>query len=372
MTAAPTINQLLRGLAERAPWEKAGSWDPVGLQLGDPAVAVRRSAICHEVTEAVVSELEEDPVDLLVSYHALLFKPTTSLVAGRSPGGRALRLIRAGVALAVVHTNFDVASGGTAEALADALGLEEVRGFAPLYGPDTVKVVTFLPVDAADPVLDAVVAAGAGRVGNYTHCSYRVEGVGTFFAGAGTSPVAGVGGKLNREPEVRIEFVAPRAREAAVLQALVAAHPYEEPAFDVYDRRGDTGMIGRVGRIPPGSTLAEFGERVAEALDGPPLRVAGDLSRPIERVAVVPGSGGEFLGAAVEVGADALVTGDLTHHGAREALDRGLCLVDAGHLATERPGLQRLFAILAALGPECRSLLEPDPDPWRRVTLPGS
>jgi putative NIF3 family GTP cyclohydrolase 1 type 2 len=270
----------------------------------------------------------------------------------------------------VVHTNFDVAQGGTADALADALGMVDAQGFGPLHGPETVKVVTFLPAEAADLVLDAVVRAGAGRIGNYTHCSYRAEGIGTFFAGGGTSPVVGEGGTLNREPEVRLEFVAPRHREDAVLAALVRAHPYEEPAFDVYARRGDAGMIGRVGSVDS-LTLSQFAERVAEALGGPPLRVAGDLSRTLERVAVVPGSGGDFLTLAAGAGADAIVTGDLTHHRAREALDHGLCLIDPGHAPTERPGLEQLLAVVAALGPECRSLLELDPDPWRASTAAG-
>jgi len=367
VTDVASIAEVLEALGRRAPWKKAAGWDPVGLQLGDPAAPVQRSALCHEVTESIVDALEAEPVDLLVSYHPLLFRPTTRLVAGRDPMGRALRLVRAGVALAVVHTNFDVAAGGTADALAEALGLEEVCGFAPLYGPESSKVVTFLPSDAADKVLDAVVQAGAGVIGNYTHCSYRGQGIGTFFAGEGTQPVIGEGGTLNREPEVRLEFVTPRAREAAVLQALVSTHPYEEPAYDVYERRGDAGMLGRIGRIAPGNTLESLSRRVADALGDPPLRLAGNPTRPIERVAVLPGSGVDFLGAAADAGADAVVTGDLTHHRVREALDRGMCLIDPGHAATERPGLQQLFAVLASLGPECRSLLELDPDPWRRL-----
>jgi hypothetical protein len=250
--------------------------------------------------------------------------------------------------------------------LAEALGIVDLRGFGPLYGPEMLKVATFLPADAADVVLDAIVRAGAGRIGNYTHCSYRGEGVGTFFAGGGTRPAVGEGGALNREPEVRLEFITPRAREGAVLAALVAAHPYEEPAFDVYDRRGDAGMIGRIGRIDP-STLAHFAERVAEVLGDPPLRLAGDPARTLEQIAVIPGSGADFLLQAGEAGADAIVTGDLTHHRAREALDRDLCLIDPGHVPTERPGLEQLFAALGALGPECRSLLELDSDPWSRA-----
>ncbi len=359
-----TVSELLSALARRAPFEKAADWDPVGLQLGDPAAHVQRVAVCHEVTEEVVRRLEQTRVELLVSYHPLLFRATRRLLAGKTPTGRALRLAQERVALAVVHTNFDVAPGGTADALAEALGLEEISGFAPLFGPEVRKVVTFLPADAAAPVLEAVSAAGAGRIGNYTHCSYRGEGLGTFFAGEGTDPAAGSRGERNEEPEVRLEFVVPRAVEESVLEALVVAHPYEEPAFDVYERRGDAAMIGRIGRPADGTTLRALAERARAELGHPVLRIAGDRDRALSRVAVIPGSGSAYLVRAAQAGADAVVTGDLDHHRVREALDRGLGLLDAGHAPTERPGLERLYAAVAAIGIETLSFLDLDPDPW--------
>jgi putative NIF3 family GTP cyclohydrolase 1 type 2 len=171
-------------------------------------------------------------------------------------------------------------------------------------------------------------------------------------------------GELNREPEVRLEFTAPVQRETQVVAALVAAHPYEEPAFDVYRRRAEAGMLGRIGRVEPGTVLGDMVRRVRDALGEPPLRVAGALERPVESVAVLPGSGSDFLHQAAAAGADLAITGDIAHHRAREALDRGLMLLDPGHAATERPGLERLFTALAAEGLAVRSLLELDPDPW--------
>jgi dinuclear metal center YbgI/SA1388 family protein len=359
-----TVAELLLSLGRDAPWAKAAEWDPVGLQIGDPAAPVERVGVCHEVTPAVVAAVEREPVDLLVSYHPLLFRPTTRLVAGATPEGRALRLVRAGAALAVVHTNFDAAAGGSADALAAELELGEVRPFGALEGASTIKVATFLPSESADGVLEAVVAAGAARIGNYTHCSYRAEGVGTFFAAEGARPVVGERDALNREPEVRLEFVAPRAREDAVLHALVAAHPYEEPAYDVYDRRGELGQIGRIGVAPAGLDLGSLSAAVRERLGGAALRVAGDARHPVERVAVVPGSGGDWIDSAADLGADAIVTGDVAHHRARSALERGLAVVDPGHAATERPGVRRLLGRVAERAPECTSLLEHDPDPW--------
>ncbi|MGH8935123.1 MAG: Nif3-like dinuclear metal center hexameric protein [Acidimicrobiia bacterium] len=364
MTDRPSIAQLLIALGRMAPWDKAAPWDPVGLQLGDPAAPAVRVAVCHEVTDPVLEVVESDRPDLLVSYHPLLFRPTTRLVAGRSPSGRALRLVRCGVGLAVAHTNFDVAPGGAADALAEALMLAEVAGFGPLEGPDSVKVVTFVPAEAADRVADRMAAAGAGVIGNYTHCSFRTAGTGTFFAGEGATPVAGQGGTLNREAEVRLEMVAPRSREAAVVEALLAGHPYEEPAYDVYDRRGEAGMLGRIGRPPVGATLDSLAELVAERLGADGMRTAGDPRRELIRVAVVPGSGAQFLAEAAGLGADLMVTGDVSHHQAAEALDQGLAVIDPGHVASERPGVQRLYAAVAKVAPEAVDLTHLDPSPF--------
>jgi dinuclear metal center YbgI/SA1388 family protein len=357
------ISDILGALAARAPFERAADWDPVGLILGDPSARARRLAVCHEVTERVVSALETEPVDLLVSYHPLLFRPTQRLVAGATPEGRVLRLARAGIALAVVHTNFDVSPGGTADALAEALGLSEPEGFGPISGSPARKLVTFVPRDAAEALLDALAGAGAAEIGNYSHCSFSAEGTGTFLPREGSTPRAGKRGELSHEPEVRLELVVPSAREAEVIRALLRAHPYEEPAFDLYERRGELRPAGRVGLVPELS-LGELAERVAESLHGSAPRIAGERRRRVSRVAVVPGSGEDLAGAARSAGAEVLVTGDLRHHAARRALDSGLALIDAGHSATERPGLERLLSLVAAQGLETMSLLDQDCDPW--------
>jgi len=343
------VAEVLTRLGQAAPWEKAAGWDPVGLQLGDPSTSAGTVAVCHEVTEWVVAKVEELGVDLLVTYHPLLFRPTARIVAGRSPTGRAYRLIRAGTSVATAHTNFDVAPGGAADALADSLGLIDTVGFGPMDPGESIKVVTFAPPSFADQVADAMAAAGGGTIGNYSNCSFRSEGIGTFFAGDGATPVTGTAETLNREPEVRIEMTVAAARRDAVLGALVAAHPYEEPAFDVYRAMGNLGMAGRVGHPPEPIGLQGLVDRVSAALGESGLRVSGDPGRSVGRVAVVPGSGSSYMGAAAGAGADVLVTGDIAHHRMLDAADAGLSVLDPGHLATERPGIRRLYALVAGI-----------------------
>lgn len=359
-----TVAGVLAALDARVPLAKAAAWDPVGLQLGDPEAPVVRLGLCHEVTQDVVAHAERASLDLLIAYHPLLFTPTTRWLAGATAEGRALRLARAGIALVALHTSFDVAPGGCSEALAEALDLEVEAGFGPAWGAESRKLATFVPEGAADAVLDAVAAAGGARIGLYTHCSFRSPGTGTFLAGAGANPAVGARGTLQREPELRIEFVLPAEREEAVIAALVAAHPYEEPAYDLYVRRGEAGLVGRVGRPRSPSTLGDLAQRARRVLRAPQARLAGDPARRVERVAVVPGSGASFLAAAAAAGADTVVTGDIDHHRARAALDRGLALIDAGHAPSERPGLERLRALLEELGLPLASLLHLDPHPW--------
>ena len=353
-------------LTSLIPADKAAAWDPVGVQIGDPAAEVERVAVCHEVSESVVDRVTEDPPDLLITYHPLLFRPINSLIAGKSPGGRALRLARAGVNLAVVHTAFDVADGGAADALAESVGIDNATGFGPLEGSGRSKIATFVPRDHLDQVFAAMSAAGAGSIGRYGGCSFRSDGVGTFNPTPLAAPVVGSSGVLSEEPEVRLEMIAPASQADAVIAALVGAHPYEEPAYDVYSTRSNEGFVGRSGRLTEAMSLGALAENVESSLPSEIVRTAGEFNAPIVTVAVVPGSGGGFIGAAASVGADAIVTGDVGHHQAVEALDRGIAVIDAGHAPTERPGLKRLYASVAALAVETQDLTKLKTNPWGR------
>lgn len=358
-----TVGELLEELSQQLPFSRAAAWDPVGLQLGDFVAPAHRVAVAHEITEQVMARLEEDPVDLVVAYHPLLFRATNRLVADRSAGGRAYRLVRAGTALGIVHTAFDVAQGGAAEALASELGLTQLRGMGPLWPADTVKVVVFAPESDADDLVAAMSTAGAGDIGAYSSCSFRVAGTGTFLAPPTAHPTTGRPGEMNRTAEVRIEMVAPKGRADDVIDAIGSVHRYEQPAFDVTDVVANAGFVGRVGELEAPMTLGEFADRVSTRL-GTTVRVAGDAGRTVVRVAAVPGSGSTYLGSA-SGRADVLVTGDVSHHRARDALDSGLAVVDAGHVPTERPGVRVLYSLVAELVEDVVDLTSIDPDPWK-------
>ncbi len=353
------IDDILAALDEVAPFDRAIGWDVVGLAVGDSTADVDTVAVCHDATGPVVDAAIAAGVGLLITYHPLLFRPTRRFTSGPDAAGRAFRLAAAGVAVGTVHTAFDVAPGGAADALAAAVGIVGPSGFGPMWGGDSAKVVAFVPAEAADAVAAAMADAGGGTIGNYSSCSFRSEGVGNYTAGPGANPTVGSQG-ANTLDEVRLEMNAPAGSVDAVVAALVAAHPYEEPTYDVYDRRGDAAMLGRQGPIAS-VTLGDLAAAIAETLTCAP-RVAGDMNRSVSSAAVLPGAGGDFITAAA---ADVVITGDVRHHEARLAMESGTAVIDAGHAATERPGVRALYAAVSQIA-ETVDLTAVDADPWGR------
>lgn len=343
----------------RYPERDAADWDATGLQVGDPDDAVSRVLVCLDVTDSTLDEAAHRACDLILAHHPLLFRPLAALTPATPAGRLALRAARQGAAVLAAHTNLDVAEGGTTEPVVRALGLEDPRPLRPFgEGPDgqldEVKLVTFVPQADTHTVLAALSAAGAGVIGEYDQCSFRVAGTGTFRPSDAANPASGQRGRLNEEAEDRLEVVVPRAGLKAVVDALWDAHPYEEVAYDLYPLLAPPGAagpakgLGRVGDLPVETPLRALADRLAAGLPAPFLRVAGDLDRTVRRVAACGGAGDQLIAAAVAAGADVYVTGDLRHHPTLDALASGLALVDAGHYATEAAALPALTEALAA------------------------
>lgn len=349
----PSLSHVVALLARRYDPTWAESWDAVGLVCGDPDAPVERVHFAIDPVQQVADEAIAARAQLLVTHHPLYLGGTTSVAATSAKGRVVHRLIGAGVALYVAHTNADVAKPGVNDALASALGLSDTDPLSPLPHGSLDKIVTFVPVADAERVLDAVAAAGAGTIGGYTRCAYLGDGTGTFTPGVTTSPAIGVPGKVERVRETRIETIAPRRLRAQVIRALLAAHPYEEPAYDVTELAAvPSGLgLGRIGDLPAPTTFGAFTAAVSTALPATSwgVRGAGDPDRPVRTVAVCGGSGGSLAETAARLGADVLVTSDLKHHSTSEAVaDLGIGLVDAAHWATEAPWLDDAAALLTS------------------------
>lgn len=334
------LERVLAHLDDWYPPHTAEPWDAVGLVWGDPAAEVRRILLAVDPVAAVAAEAVAEGADLLVVHHPLFLKPVHGVPA-TTPKGRVLAgLAGAGCALFSAHTNADQALGGVSEALATGLGLTDLVPIQPAAAADRDKIVCFVPEDSHAVVRAAMSRAGAGVIGDYEGCSFSLAGTGRFLPGAGADPVIGERGQETEVPELRLEMISPRARRTAVVRALLQAHPYEEPAFDIYPL-GDPGTAstgtGRIGTIPQ-TTLSEFAAHVAQTVPrtAQGIRVAGDPDRPIRRVALCGGAGDFLLDAIAAAEVDVYLTSDLRHHPASEFTERaGPALIDVPHWAAE-------------------------------------
>lgn len=359
-----SVGDVIAVLERHYPTSRAESWDRVGLAVGDRSAPVERALLAVDVTSAVLAEAEACGAQLIIAHHPLLLKPLHAVDQDEPKGRLIMAAARARISVYAAHTNADKPQRGVSAALARAIGLVDAR---PLQ-PDVIELITlttYVDVDHAEAVRTALHDAGAGAIGDYDRCSFSSPGTGRFRPLPGSDPFIGTtpnrlsDAHAEEVDEVRIEVVAPRARRVEVVAALLAAHPYETPAFHLTEFSlpdPDSGL-GRVGRLAEPTTAIDFARRIAAALPKTVggVRIAGDPDRRIERVALLGGAGDSMLDSARSCGADAYVTSDLRHHPASESAEweGAPVLLDVAHWAAEWTWLPELAELLAA---ECPGL----------------
>ncbi|MBA4065507.1 MAG: Nif3-like dinuclear metal center hexameric protein [Isosphaera sp.] len=348
----PAVADLVAHLDRFAPPATAADWDNVGLLLGDPADPADRVMTCLTLTPDVAAEAVAERANLVVTHHPVLFRAAKRLTAGTPDGKVVLPLLRAGVAVYSPHTAFDNCPGGANDTLCRLLGVASPEPLRPRPAAGQCKLVVFVPDADLGKVSDALFAAGAGVIGQYRECSFRLTGKGTFFGTDAANPAVGEKGRREDVDEWRLEVVVPERAVPAAVAAMRRAHSYEEPAFDVYPLKPTAaGGEGRVGELAVPTTLGELADRAKRELKAASVQVVGDLSRPVKKVAVACGAAGEYLSDSVRSGADVFVTGELRFHDALAARDAGIAVLLPGHYATERPGVETLAGWLAANWP---------------------
>jgi dinuclear metal center YbgI/SA1388 family protein len=368
-----TIGDVERVLHQIAPLALAQEWDNVGLLAGDRRDVCRGAMLCIDLSPDVLAEAEQIGTNLLVCYHPPLFKPINRLRADQ-PGTESLlwRAAQLRCAIYSPHTALDAAEGGTNDAIASLCDLTNVEplGFAE---PDAgqCKVVVFVPEEKVDEVAEAMFAAGAGWIGHYHHCSFRLRGEGTFWGTEATKPAIGQAGRLERVEEVRLEAVCPRDILPQVVAAIRATHPYEEPAFDVYPlQRAPAGTgAGRMGALRQPTQARQLADKIARAVGSKIAMLAGDATATVEQVGVVVGSAGRW---AIQQRrfeqVQALVTGELKHHDALAHVATGKVVIALGHWASERPVLASLAGRLETHVPGLAvRISKADRDVWQAV-----
>ncbi len=331
----PQIRHLTAYLEAFAPLAYQESYDNSGLIVGDSNAEISGVLVTLDATEAVIDEAIAKGCNVVVAHHPIVFKGLKK-INGKTYVERAvIKAIKNDIALYAAHTNLDNVSGGVNFKIAEKLGLENVRILAP-KSQVLSKLVTFVPVADTQRVLDALYATGAGQIGNYKNCSFRVNGTGTYQAGEGANPAIGEVGEYHEEAENRIEVIVPTQQQGQLLNALQQTHPYEEVAYyltpldNQYQEVG-SGAVGELTTPLDGQAwLAYLKEKMNLNL----IRYTALPDRSIRRVAVCGGVGSFLLPDALRAQADVFVTADYKYHEFFDA-DSRILICDIGHYESE-------------------------------------
>ncbi|OPJ57056.1 Nif3-like dinuclear metal center hexameric protein [Alkalithermobacter paradoxus] len=332
------LKDIIKIFENKYPKNLAYDWDNIGLIIGDSQRDIRKILVALEATEEVVDEAIEKDVDLVITHHPFLFKGLKRVTKDTPKGNCIYKLIKNDIAVYSSHTNFDIAYDGLNDEICSMLELENIKILDKTKADKMYKIVVYVPLSHEDKVREALGLSGAGHIGNYSNCTFNTKGIGTFMPLENTNPYIGSKGNLEKVQEVRIETICSENILSNVISKMIDAHPYEEVAYDIYELRNE-GMkygLGRIGDSKENMTLGVFAQYVKEKLDISDLRIVGSPNKEIKKVAVVSGSGSSMIHNAYSMKADVLITGDVKYHEAQEALELGICLIDAGHFGSEK------------------------------------
>lgn len=330
----PRISDIINEIEQFAPLSLQESYDNAGLQIGNPDAEAEAALLCLDVTEAIIDEAASRGCNLVVTHHPLLFRGIKRIGINSERERIIIKAIEYGITIYSAHTNLDNASRGVSHEIASRLGLSDIKVMVPQQGR-LLKLVVFTPKNYARRLSAALFAAGAGAFRNYDSCSFESEGNGSFRPCEGANPFIGELGEIHIEPEIRQEFLISNDIKSRVVAALIATHPYEEPAFDLIPLDNasldtGTGVVGNISPMP----VAEFLDMLKKQMNVSSLRYSQGRSSTVSRVAICSGSGAEFIGNAIRSRADVYITGDVKYHDFTEK-GSDIIIADIGHFESE-------------------------------------
>ncbi len=319
-------------------WEK----DNIELQIGKHSDKTTGILLTLDVTSDSLIKAKEEKCNLVISHHPLFFNPLKNINLENEKGNLIEFAIQNKITIYSAHTNLDFTKDGVSFELAKVLGLQKVD-FLEKAPSTQYKLVTFVPEDKVNILIEKLSEAGAGIIGNYTHCSYQLKGKGTFFGLEKTKPTVGEKGKLESVDEIRLEMIFEKWKLDKVLSTLIKNHPYEEPAYDIYPlvNRNVNYGFGAVGYLKEKMTASDFLKLVKAKLRAPSLKYTPGSKKFLSKIGVCGGSGSDLIQSAVNQGCDAFVTADLKYHTLLDYSDK-ILLIDAGHFHTEYPVINAL------------------------------
>ena len=339
---------LVEAMDKLAPRYLAEDWDNVGLLIGNPAQEINKVLTCLDVTEDIIDRAIAENFNMIISHHPFLFRSMKKIATDKPLGRMIQKILSNNIAVFAAHTNLDTTLGGVNDVLAIKLGLTKLQPLMISYREEILKLGVNVPTEYAQQVREAIAKAGAGFIDNYSDCSFSYDGIGRFKAQEGATPFIGEKNIIAEVPETRIETVFPAKIQARVIKALLKAHPYEVPAYDilptknVYHENG----LGRIGILENPLSLEDFAQNIKSILPGDTFRYVKANDKLVKKVALCSGAGVDFLDKAAMKGADTYITGDVKYHDAQHAQDLGINLIDAGHFGTEMPVVDKIAEYL--------------------------
>jgi dinuclear metal center YbgI/SA1388 family protein len=330
-----SIRDIVSALETLAPPAYQESYDNAQLITGNPSDPVKGVLCTLDVTEEVVQEAIDLGCNLIVAHHPIVFKGLKSLTGKNYVERTVVKAIKNDVAIYAIHTNLDHVQHGVNKKICDKLGLIDTRILSPKPSL-LMKLTTFIPLEQTDQVMQALDQTGAGRIGNYSSCSFQVEGTGTFRPSEEASPTIGTSGELERVAENRIEVMFPTYLKSKVIQALKQAHPYEEVAYYLQHLENENQEVGAgmLGRLESPMNEIDFLHYLKDKMDLKVVKHTALCQKEIKTVAVCGGAGIFLLPAAKKAGADIFITSDIKYHEYFDA-ESQLIIADIGHYESE-------------------------------------
>jgi dinuclear metal center YbgI/SA1388 family protein len=368
------IKDIQKKVETIVPLGLAQDWDNVGLLIGDSKRDVKNILLSIDITSEVLAEARRLKSDLIISYHPIIWDGLKQITMGVA-SNIVYELLRADIAVISLHTALDVVSGGINDVLAEIVGIKDgkaIGDYVENSARENYKLVVFIPAESVSKVSNAIFEAGAGIIGNYSHCSFQIEGEGSFLPLGGARPAVGKRGKLEKVAEIRFEAIVPSDKLGAVISAIMEAHPYETPAFDCYKlfNPQDKIGLGRIGKLEKPTPLRKIINNIKKQTGAKAVGIVGKDSRVVKTAAVCAGSCGKIINTIIADKADLYVTGELKHHHALAAHEAGLTCLCLSHTVSERFILKKLAKQLQKLLKEVKiriSKADADPFTWKEL-----
>ncbi len=330
------VKEVTAILEELAPLTYAEDFDNVGLLVGNSESEVTGILVTLDTLETVVDEAIAYGCNLIVSFHPIIFGGLKKLTGATYVERVVIKALQNNIAIYSMHTALDNCKEGVNAKICEVLGIENPEILIPQK--NTIKkLTTYVPKSDANNLMNSLFESGAGNIGNYSNCSFTNDGTGSYKPEANAKPTKGKIGETHFEEEVQIHMTYPKSKEASVLKALFKNHPYEEVAYEIYSLENNNQHIGMgmVGYLPKAINESQFLKNVKKTMNASCIRHSNLMGKPVQKIAVLGGSGAFAISAAKAAGADVLITADIKYHQFYQAEDK-ILIADIGHYETEQ------------------------------------